>query len=58
MIKHTVEIQGLGDSCARSHCYMMKVGETTTDPEVEFEAELLAALESVTEKEKESVLAK
>lgn len=48
MIKHTVQIEGLGDSCARSHHMKLKAGETVSDPEMEFEAELLAALEKET----------
>ncbi len=48
MIKHTVQIEGLGDSCARSHHMKMKAGEIVSDPEMEFEAELLAALEKET----------
>jgi hypothetical protein len=45
MIKHEIQIEGLGDSCARSHHMTLKTGDVVTDPEMEFEAELLAALE-------------
>lgn len=42
MKRHTIEIVGLGDSCARSHNVMMSLED---DPEIEFEAALLSALE-------------
>ena len=45
MKKHTVGIEGFGDSCARSHNIVCKVGDGVVDPEMEFEAELLSALE-------------
>ena len=44
MNKHSIGIEGFGDSCARSHKIYI-VTDESTDPEVEFEAELLAALE-------------
>lgn len=44
MNKHSIGIQGFGDSCARSHRIFIATDELA-DPEVEFEAELLAALE-------------
>jgi hypothetical protein len=44
MNKHSIGIEGFGDSCARSHRIFIATDELT-DPEVEFEAELLAALE-------------
>ena len=44
MKKHNITIQAAGDSCARS-CHMIKMEATTVDPEIAFEAELMAALE-------------
>lgn len=49
MKKHTVSIQGAGDSCARSCHFTMKVEDPALDPEIEFEAELLAALDRADE---------
>lgn len=54
MKKQSISIEGHGDSCARSHKVILSSSEEAIDPEIEFEADLLAALKQSSTEQKSS----